>query len=192
MICEVVWISYIIFPILMALGIISLFKIRRDYRVLKQRTRKAAISISIFYELYIVLIIYISWCGLWPFPVAYVGAIISIVAGICMLVLGCIFYVIAIREFNTFKRTLGLKANKLINTGLYGWCRNPQTFFWAIAQFGMALMGRSFFALLLGVIWCIYIHIYTLVEEQFLESIFGDEYHNYCDETPRYFRFGKA
>jgi protein-S-isoprenylcysteine O-methyltransferase Ste14 len=82
--------------------------------------------------------------------------------------------------------TLGSKVSGLRQTGLYRYSRNPQLAFYFVFYIGYALLWPS----LAGLIWLgvyrIISHIMVLTEEEHLFRVFGEEYQQYHEKTPRY------
>jgi len=65
--------------------------------------------------------------------------------------------------------------------------RNPQFLGFYLALFGISLLGRSGYALLLTALAVVYCHYYIVnVEEPYLARVFGEEYVLYRLRTPRY------
>jgi protein-S-isoprenylcysteine O-methyltransferase Ste14 len=64
----------------------------------------------------------------------------------------------------------------LITTGIYAYSRNPQNLGWGVALFGVALIRRSGFALLLALLFLCFFRRYVHAEERYLERMFGDDY----------------
>jgi protein-S-isoprenylcysteine O-methyltransferase Ste14 len=83
---------------------------------------------------------------------------------------------------------IGRNSSELITEGIFKITRNPQSLSRNIGLLGVAMWGRSFFALFLAVTWIIINHINILIEEKHLESLFGVSYLEYCSSTPRYFK----
>lgn len=108
-------------------------------------------------------------------------------AGTILLLFGVVIITIAILNFHTFQRMSGLHTDQLITDGIYAWSRNPQNLGWGLVLFGIALIGRSGFALLLSGLFGIAIHIYIVaMEEPYLERIYGKSYQRYRVKTARY------
>ena len=88
----------------------------------------------------------------------------------------------------SFPRAVGINPDELVTDGIYSFTRNPQSRGRAIGLIGIAIMGRSCYTLLLAILWILINHIYILIEEDFLESKFGESYLQYCSVTPRYYK----
>ena len=82
--------------------------------------------------------------------------------------------------------SIGQDPEGLHQAGLYRFSRNPQIVAYFFVVVGYSLLWPS----LLGAIWvALYLviaHMMVRTEEQHLASVFGDEYREYCDGTPRY------
>jgi protein-S-isoprenylcysteine O-methyltransferase Ste14 len=105
----------------------------------------------------------------------------------CLLALT--LYLLYVLKIGSISRAIGRNHDKLITSGIFGWCRNPQSLARAIGSIAVGIWGRSFHALFLAIIWIIINHSYILIEEKYLERTFGKFYSSYCALTPRYLRF---
>jgi len=112
---------------------------------------------------------------------------IALMSGLASFGVGVFLTSAGIIEFRSLRKVSGMEASKLITTGIYRWSRNPQFLGFYLALLGMALLGRSGYAVLLTGIAIIYCHYYIVkAEEPYLERIFGKEYVTYKSRTPRY------
>jgi protein-S-isoprenylcysteine O-methyltransferase Ste14 len=112
---------------------------------------------------------------------------LTLSAGALLVFFGVAIITIAILNFRTFQRMSGLQTDRLITGGMYAWSRNPQNLGWGMALFGISLVGRSGFALLLSALFGIAVHIYIVtMEEPYLKRIYGEDYQQYRDKTARY------
>jgi protein-S-isoprenylcysteine O-methyltransferase Ste14 len=93
-----------------------------------------------------------------------------------------------ILQIKSIPRAMGLNSDKLITGGIFSISRNPQSVARGIGLIGIGIMGRSFFTLYLALIWILINHITILVEEKYLEEIFGELYIKYMALTPRYYK----
>jgi len=85
-------------------------------------------------------------------------------------------------------RVYGLLEDKLIESGIYRWTRNPQYFGYWMMFMGAALAGLSGWALALALAFAPAVHLHiTLVEEPHLARTFGNDYRAYCARVARYF-----
>ncbi len=191
MVCQLYWISYILFTFDLILGIVVILKLSKDYQEQKKRSRTGVILNTVFYELFICILYFVCWCDFWIINLIPIFSIALFIIGIIVLLIGVIPFVISLKEFKSFKRAVGLDANELITTGIYSRSRNPQIVSWGIAQFGFAIMGHSVFAFIMCIFWIIINHPYLLMEEKHLKNVFGEKYREYCKNTPRYFRIKK-
>jgi protein-S-isoprenylcysteine O-methyltransferase Ste14 len=101
---------------------------------------------------------------------------------------GLILYMLYLKQIKSFPRAIGITPDELVTEGIYSITRNPQSLGRAIGLIGIAIIGRSYYALLLAIYWILINHIYILIEESFLESKFGELYLHYCSITPRYYK----
>ncbi len=82
----------------------------------------------------------------------------------------------------------GFKSGKVIKDGPYSMMRNPLYFFSFLGFAGVGLVfGSIIFAILLIAVFLITHWPTILSEEAKLGKLFGQEYHDYCKATPRFF-----
>ncbi len=108
--------------------------------------------------------------------------------GLGLIMVGLAIIVLGRKAYASFKRVYGLSEDKLIENGIYRYSRNPQYFGYWMSFVGASLMGRSLWALVLAMIFALFIDLYIRwVEEPHLRRIFGANYKNYCERVSRYF-----
>lgn len=90
-------------------------------------------------------------------------------------------------NLGVFFKTMGTEAGKLRTKGLYGISRNPQVVAYVVLLISCALIWPSWYILLSIISLGIIIHRMVLTEEIHLRNVFGEDYINYCKNTPRYF-----
>jgi protein-S-isoprenylcysteine O-methyltransferase Ste14 len=82
--------------------------------------------------------------------------------------------------------SIGVKVSGLRQKGIYRYSRNPGIVASVPLYSGFVLLWPSW----AGIIWLIdlwiMLHMMVLTEEEHLVHIFGDEYKQYCNRTPRY------
>ena len=79
-----------------------------------------------------------------------------------------------------------LTTSGLNTGGVYRLSRNPQNVGWASLMLGLSLARRSSAgAGLTGLFWAMFLN-YLPLEEAFLEQTYGDDYHRYQANTPRF------
>lgn len=82
--------------------------------------------------------------------------------------------------------TVGSSVTGLRTTGPYRFTRNPQLVAYFVFLAGYALFWPSW----LGLVWLglygLIAHLMVLTEEGHLRRVFGGEYEDYCQRTPRY------
>jgi protein-S-isoprenylcysteine O-methyltransferase Ste14 len=84
------------------------------------------------------------------------------------------------------QRSFGREVGRLRTIGLYRYSRNPQlvgSFFFIV---GYAMLWPSWMGALWASLWLVITHLMVKGEEEHLEKVFGDEYRDYCQRTPRY------
>jgi protein-S-isoprenylcysteine O-methyltransferase Ste14 len=82
----------------------------------------------------------------------------------------------------------GYKLKTLIKAGPYSLCRNPLYFFSMILAVGLGFCtGTVTVPLLIAIVLAILYHIQIQQEERSLSLLFGHEYNQYQQTTPRFF-----
>ncbi len=112
----------------------------------------------------------------------YVGVLIGAVG------LGLLSF--AVLAFRSMAKMFCLKVGELTEFGPYRWSRNPQLVGWFLFLLGFALQDWSVWSLAALVVVVIYIHLMVLIEEEHLRRVFGEQYVEFCERTPRYIGLG--
>ena len=105
--------------------------------------------------------------------------------GLLVFVIGLIILIRATYDFIT------TKPNKIIKTGVYKISRHPMylaTFFIVIS---VSIASFSWLFLILSIIMMFFFHREALIEERYCQKIFGEEYKDYIQNTPRWIGFPK-
>jgi protein-S-isoprenylcysteine O-methyltransferase Ste14 len=84
------------------------------------------------------------------------------------------------------RRSFGRETGSLRTHGLYRYSRNPQLVGGFLFIAGYALLWPSWTGLFWAGLWPIIALLMVRGEEEHLEQVFGDEYREYCAQTPRY------
>ncbi|MFQ6059217.1 MAG: methyltransferase family protein [Anaerolineae bacterium] len=178
------WIVYVGLPVIVLLAVYLLWKVQGEYKTQGKLSAQTALGVWVVYLLHAGLTGFTAWHAFWPFPI---GKTVSVAIGGVFLFFGLALSVAGIITFRSFKRMSGLEANKLVTSGIYRWSRNPQNVGWGLVLLGIALIGRSAIALILVALFGLVLHVYlVLVEEEYLEQVFGEEYRRYRSRTSRY------
>jgi len=83
---------------------------------------------------------------------------------------------------NAFGEKLGLRTD-----GHFSWSRNPVYVVTWIGLFGWMLIANSLLVSILLTVWAILYLLAPLLEEPWLERIYGDDYRRYKKQVRRYF-----
>ncbi|MNO37561.1 hypothetical protein D3C76_276450 [compost metagenome] len=105
--------------------------------------------------------------------------------------IGCFIFIQAMIAMRTSWR-VGIDkttVTKLITHGIYKFSRNAAFVGFDLMFLGLFLMYPNPLTLIIFILNIAAIHLLILQEEQHLKSVFGDEYMNYCNTTPRYILF---
>jgi protein-S-isoprenylcysteine O-methyltransferase Ste14 len=175
---------YVSSVISLGLTLWAIMAVRSDYAKHQILTNFTTVVVWVAYLFHAGVVIWAASLNTWivRFP-----KWLTIPAGTILVLFGMAIITIAILNFRTFQRMSGLQTDRLITDGIYAWSRNPQNLGWGLVLVGVALLGRSGFALLLSVLFGLAVHIYiVLLEEPYLEHVYGYTYRNYCAKTARY------
>lgn len=138
------------------------------------------------------------WLGFFLFPYFYnpgdwawfwahrhpIGRGMGAIAVILLLV-GLAGLAVAVAQLGAV-RFVGARAATLHASGLYRVTRNPQIVAGVPLIVGLALLRPTWFALGWVAIYCVMAHLMVLAEETHLRHRFGEAYHQYCAQVPRY------
>lgn len=113
------------------------------------------------------------------------------VSAICLFVLGAFFNASAVVGFKRAKTTVNPlqphQSRTLVDSGIYGFTRNPMYvgfFIWLIAW---ALCLANVYSLLVAVLFVPYINQFQIKpEEQTLDIVFGEHYRIYKNRVRRW------
>jgi protein-S-isoprenylcysteine O-methyltransferase Ste14 len=149
----------------------------------RERSSASALGVWIIYLLHLAIVIVSSARMLWPVPIPLPAVLI---AGGVLLAGGVTLCAAGMWKFGSVRRMFGRDHSRLITDGIYAWSRNPQNVGWILAQFGIALMGRSGLALLMSTVFAGIFLVYVRYEERHLEDVFGDPYRDYLQRSHRF------
>jgi len=83
------------------------------------------------------------------------------------------------------RRSFGREVGRLYTAGLYHYSRNPQLIGGFLFMLGYALLWPSWQGMLWASLWIPTSYLMIRNEGEHLEKIFGQEYRDYCNRTPR-------
>ena len=172
--------SLLLLAVLLASAFFVFARVRSDYRSLGRLSRPIAIlQVTYFcaYALssYVFLdsgLSHINTGGL-LFPFALV-----------LMIWGSLLVVFSMPFLG--RRSFGREVGSLRMSGLYQYSRNPQLVGGFLFIVGYAMLWPSWQGALWAGLWLVIAHLMARGEEAHLESVFGDEYREYCLRTPRY------
>ncbi len=159
--------------------------VRRDYR--QRRPLKGA-PVAVVWAAYLVHAGVTAWFA-WSAPAGRLGwpAVPAWMLGGFLIGVGVTFAAESIATFRSFERMSGLDTSQLVTGGIYAFSRNPQNLGWALALLGVAVVGRSPWALVLVALFVLVVHVYIVaLEEPYLEGVYSEAYRRYRQRTSRY------
>ena len=80
----------------------------------------------------------------------------------------------------------GAPPDRIVDTGIYGWTRNPMYLGHIIYMIGVALALQSWFAAIVALTRIIWFHFRVLKDERGLNERFGDPYVAYTRRVKRW------
>ena len=177
--------KYLLISIIFILIGFVVFRIvvKRDY------LRKARLS-PISYSLELVIfalhanLMYLFIPAKWPnFPTLPNNLTLNIIA----LIIFCFGFIILLPAwFNLGSRTsFGQGKNKLQTNGLYHFSRNPQLIGYGMMLLSILVLYLSWFSIGWFLQYLIISYFMIKSEEEFLQSLYGEEYKTYCSNVPR-------
>lgn len=178
----------VISPIIIIIGIYSIIKTKKNYECNHKRSKITSTFCLIYHNGFVAITSYSAWFSTWPFFNGFLEMhILFFILGASIGLACILIYVMYIFKIESVSRALGFNPDKLVTEGIFQKTRNPQSLARGIGLISLGLCGRSFYSLLLAMVWIAFNHTYILNEEKFLEVIFGKKYLEYCSLTPRYF-----
>jgi len=160
--------------------------VRRDYL----RLNRLSVSTS--------LIELLLWCFYMVYPSLYSPedwALFWLHTETPAQIIGLVLIVIgALMAFGTMawfgiRRAMGLQVDRLVTNGVYRFSRNPQITGGALMALGAALQSGTWYALGWLLVYGVMGHLMVITEEEHLLAVYGEEYRQYCQKTPRYLGF---
>ena len=172
--------------LVVALGYVGvlMLRMRHDWRREGQLRRSTAALTYPAYLLHLAALLIAALTRLWPmrtgtWPLAVAGGVIAI-AGLAVSVAG-------MTRFGSVGQVSGNEPGGLVTSGIYRWTRNPQYVGWGTTLVGIALVSRSWAAVLAAIAYWGLIRLYLPLEESALERQFGSTYARYQRRTHRWF-----
>jgi protein-S-isoprenylcysteine O-methyltransferase Ste14 len=169
------------FLVLVAIVVILRVIVRRDYL---QRGRLTPVSSASEWLLGVIwaAFSYVYLPADWP--MIHVGLILRL-AGRALVTLGVLIMIVSLAWLG-LRRTHGLEADALVQSGPYRLTRNPQIVGFTLGMVGFVMLWPSWHMLVSLSLLVVLIHVMVLTEEEHLLDRHGDEYRRYCQHVPRY------
>lgn len=184
LIINEIWVLFLIGTLIVVTPLF-LKRIVFDYRTKGALSKKSVILVWAFFGVHFMTIANTAlYTPRWAF--ASSNPIFTFL-GWVLMGMGLFIFVAALFEFRSFKRMSGLKADKVISTGVYRYSRNPQ--YLAIFSFleGLAWKYRSLVALALVAIFFLLVNSFVVPgEERYLEKMLDDEFTRYKETVRRW------
>jgi protein-S-isoprenylcysteine O-methyltransferase Ste14 len=109
------------------------------------------------------------------FPMDLISHSILVIIGVCLILIGVPFFVVALLSVHR-----AYSADKLITTGIFSLCRNPVYASWIVFFVpGIMLIRANWLGVTIPVFMYIVVRLMIKREENYLVSIFGNEYLDY-------------
>jgi protein-S-isoprenylcysteine O-methyltransferase Ste14 len=169
------------FLVLVVIVVIFRVIVRRDYL---QRGRLTPVSSA---SEWLVIIIWVSFSYFYlpaDWPTIHVGLILQL-AGWVMVTIGVLTMLFSLAWLG-LRRSHGLEADTLIQSGPYRLTRNPQIVGFSLGMIGFVMIWPSWHMMMSLLLCVVLSHLMVLTEEEHLLSRYGNEYLRYCEQVPRY------
>ena len=119
----------------------------------------------------------------------YNGTLASWFIGITVVLCGELIRIWGVAHAGSITRTTtSVKANNLVTSGAFSYVRNPLYIGNILIYFGFGIISLALFPYLqiFALIWFVFQYVLIIkIEEDFLESKFGEAYTNYKNKVPR-------
>lgn len=109
-----------------------------------------------------------------------------VILGVVLALIGMANLVSALQVFGPFWRMLGLDVKGLQQSGIYQRTRNPQLVGYWLMLAAIPIVWPSWYAWAGALLYWPMAHRMVMIEEEHLTAQFGEEYLEYCRQTPRY------
>jgi protein-S-isoprenylcysteine O-methyltransferase Ste14 len=169
------------FLVLVATVVILRVIVRRDYL---QRGRLRPVSSASEWLLGIIWASFSYFYLPADWPMIHAGLILR-VAGWVIVTLGVLTILLSLAWLG-LRRTHGLEADTLIQSGPYRLTRNPQIVGFSLGMIGFVMLWPSWHMMMSLLLYVVLIHLMVLTEEEHLLARHGNEYLQYCEQVPRY------
>ena len=124
----------------------------------------------------------------WPLDGRLIDSEPARIAGVALIILGLIIFVLAFVSFgDSWRVGFDVKTpGPLVTTGLFAFTRNPIYVFLDLWFLGTFLINGRLIFLIFVLLSFAAIHWQILQEEHFLRKLFGQKYEDYLKRTGRY------
>jgi protein-S-isoprenylcysteine O-methyltransferase Ste14 len=124
-------------------------------------------------------------------PAGWLGLPVWLRAAAFMVLIGSVaLFVYAFRVLGR-DNSYGARDG-LVTSGIYQWSRNPQNALLTVVYAALAIAADSAPAYALcAAMMAVYV-LMVLLEEPWLAQVYGEPYHRYCREVPRFFNWRLA
>lgn len=136
--------------------------------------------------LYFLMMVLLTWYFYPAFQINVIPYQVSAILGIALLIVGIPFWILSLI---TILRTH--KADRLVTTGVYRFCRHPLYASWTVFNsLGIALLINSWMVLTTPVFMYVMMRILIKKEETYLQKVFGSAYLEYKKRVPAIIPYG--
>lgn len=175
--------AYLVLALFVFVAIIVILRVivRRDYLHRGQLTPVSSASE------WILVIIWASFSYFYlpdDWPMIHVG-LIPRLAGWFLVTVGMLTILLSFAWLG-LRRSHGLEAGTLVQSGPYHLTRNPQIVGFSLGMIGIVMIWPSWHMMMSLLLYVVLVHLMVLTEEEHLLARHGNEYVRYCDQVPRY------
>lgn len=181
-------VQYLFFALLIAVGAYVVFRVfvRRSYINQGRLTVSSSILQLLIWVLVFIYPIVYSGAGWgWSWSAGVEEGSLTWWIGLAFL---CAGFVVAFGTMAWFgiRRAFGRQVDHLISSGPYRFTRNPQILGGYLLVIGSSIIWQSWYNLIWVSLYGAVAHLMVITEEEHLQQIFGEEYIQYKNKTPRY------
>ncbi len=181
---DTTWMFGIGWVLLIALAAVLSRCLPHDYRTRLHPSFWTLVVVKAFSGLLLALLMGAAVRSTWrfslPAPLILVSAIVLIAAGSAIVLAAVHAYDASIMRLS------GLKTDRLVTEGIFGWSRNPLLIGSTAVLIGIGVIRQSGMVLVLMAFFWLAARLYLPVEEELLQRLYGDAYRRYRLSTGRY------
>jgi protein-S-isoprenylcysteine O-methyltransferase Ste14 len=154
---------------------------------IRGKNSEARVAVA-FFALFIALALYFAWSGARFGAVHWLGTNTSTAIALLFLALNLLVGITSLRDLGESWRVgvIEEQVTELVEDGIYRFSRNPYFVSYLLMFAGYTALLQNGLLLLLSLAGSGLVHNMIRREEQYLETVHGEEYREYLRRVPRY------